>query len=132
MESGNKIKNASLLSLCIFTVLLFVGCASSSVNRIGSETFAPLPETSPVLIFSNETEINKPYATIGIISYTNPGKYQISTIGDAIPDLQTKARSIGANGVIIDQAIPIKSGVISTGISLKARAILIFENPTPK
>ena len=108
--------------------LTFVGCgASSSVTRTGSETYAPLPATSPVAVFSKESEIKKPFVSIGIISYTNPGKYQVLTLDDAIPDLKEKARTIGANGIIIDESYPIKSGMISTGIGVKARAIRITE-----
>jgi hypothetical protein len=37
--------------------------------------------------------------------------------------LKTKARKIGANGIILDKSQPIKSGIISTGIWVEARAI---------
>ncbi|HEY2457926.1 MAG TPA: hypothetical protein VGI13_11550 [Candidatus Acidoferrum sp.] len=42
---------------------------------------------------------------------------------NAIEPLKTKAREIGANGIIIDKSQPIKSGIISTGIYAEARAI---------
>jgi hypothetical protein len=95
------------------------------VTRIGSETFPPLLETANVFVYSNQSEVRRPFVAIGIVSYTDPGKYQVLTLDDAIPKLKAKARSIGANGIIIDQNIPIRSGIISTGISVKARAIRI-------
>jgi tetrahydromethanopterin S-methyltransferase subunit F len=64
-------------------------------------------------------DVGKPFKVIGIITHNDPGKYQILTLDNAVPALKEKARSIGANGL--------KSGIISTGISVKARAILIQE-----
>lgn len=113
--------------LLLIISLITISCASSSVTRVGSETFAPLPETTHISVFSKETEIKKPFKTIGIVSYTNPGKYQILTLEDAIPELKNKARASGANAIIIDETAPVKSGIISTGISVKARAILVSE-----
>jgi hypothetical protein len=103
--------------------LILVGCASSSVQRIGTAAFAPLPETAKVVVFTQASQITGPYEEIGIISYTNPGKYRVMTLGDAIEDLKEKAREVGANAIIIDKSQPIKSGIISTGISVEARAI---------
>jgi hypothetical protein len=34
-----------------------------------------------------------------------------------------KARAVGGNAIIIDKSHPIKSGIISTGIYVEARAI---------
>jgi uncharacterized protein YbjQ (UPF0145 family) len=64
---------------------------------------------------------------LGIVNYNNPGKYQILTLEDALPELKKQARSVGANGLIIDQSAPVKSGLISTGITVKGRAIQISE-----
>jgi hypothetical protein len=44
------------------------------------------------------------------------GKYHVLTLGDAIEPLKEKAREVGANGIIVDQPQPVKSGIISTGI----------------
>ena len=99
------------------------GCVSSSVQRIGTTGFSPLPPNSDVLLFSSESQIRQPYEVIGIISHTDPGKYQILSLGDAIEPLKSWAREIGANGIIIDKTQQVKSGVISTGIYVEARAI---------
>jgi hypothetical protein len=72
-------------------------------------------------------DVGKPFKVIGIITHNDPGKYQILTLDNAVPALKEKARSIGANGLIIDESRAVKSGIISTGISVKARAILIQE-----
>jgi hypothetical protein len=110
---------------CLITTigLLVYGCASTSVTRTGSQVYAPLGIGDEVTVFTNANEVKQPFETVGIISHTDPGKYQILTLADAIPYLKDKARSIGANGIIIDQAVPVKSGIISTGISVTARAI---------
>jgi hypothetical protein len=122
---------ASLRSLLLSLFALFissvVGCVSTGVTPVGSSHYPPLPPTHEVLIFSSETEIKKPFEVIGIITHNDPGKYRVLTLNDAIPALKEKARFSGANGIIIDESRAIKSGIISTGISVKARAILIKE-----
>jgi hypothetical protein len=75
--------------------------------------------------FTRASQVKEPYEVVGIISYDNPGKYQVLSLGDAIEPLKTKAREIGANGIIIDKSQPVKSGLISTGIYVEARAIRI-------
>ena len=110
-------------ALLFASPLVVGGCASSSVQRIGTSAYAPTPQNSEVLVYTDETQIKVPYEVIGIISYTNPGKYQVLTLGDAIEPLKEKAREIGGNGIIIGQSLPIKSGIISTGITVDARAI---------
>ncbi len=104
---------------------LLSGCVSSGVTPIGSSTFVALPPGSPVSVYNSEKEVTSPFKAIGIISYTNPGKYQILSLSDVIPALKDLARQAGANGVIIDETHVIKSGIISTGIGVTGRAIII-------
>jgi hypothetical protein len=112
-----------LRSLLAIVSLLLSACASSSVQQIGTTSYAPLPETANVVVFTSETQIKEPYEVVGIISYDNPGKYHVLTLGDTIEPLKDKAREVGANGIIIDKSQPVKSGIISTGIYVEARAI---------
>jgi hypothetical protein len=67
------------LLLLVFFVCILIGCARSSVTRIGSETFPPLLETANVFVYSNQSEVRRPFVAIGIVSYTDPGKYQVLT-----------------------------------------------------
>ena len=111
-------------SLVAVIVLLLSSCASTSVQKIGTSSYAPLPETADVVVFTSETQIKQPYEVVGIISsYDNPGKLRVLTLGDAIESLKEKAREAGANAIIIDKSQPVKSGIISTGIYVEARAI---------
>jgi hypothetical protein len=48
---------------------------------------------------------------------------KILTLDDATESLKEKAREVGANAIIIDKSQPVKSGIISTGNYLAARAI---------
>jgi hypothetical protein len=84
-----------------------------------------LPPGSQVQVFSDEKQISGPYTVIGLVSYSNPGKYQILSLSDAIPELKEQARKAGANGIIIDESHVIKSGIISTGIGVTGRAIVL-------
>jgi hypothetical protein len=107
---------------------LLIGCANSSVERIGTASYVAQPAGSEVFVFTDASQVKEPYEVVGIISYDNPGKWQVLTVGDAIEPLKEKAREIGANGIIIDKSQPIKSGIVSTDIYAEARAIR-FKNP---
>jgi len=113
----------SLKATLIPLILIVAGCASSSVQKIGASAYAPLPESAEIIVFTETNQIKKPYEVIGIISYDNPGKYRILTLGDGRDTLKKKAREIGANAIIVDKSQPVKSGIISTGIYVEARAI---------
>lgn len=119
MKSPNNFLTLSLAAL----LMSLAGCVSSSVERIGASSYSPQPPNAEVFVFTNINQVKESYEVVGIISYDNPGKYQILTLGDVIEPLKTKAREIGANGIIIDKSQPIKSGIISTGIWAEARAI---------
>ena len=119
----------SMRSIGRRTLLLFAlvvsGCANSSVQKIGTANYAPLPQDSEVLVYTDESQIKGSFEVVGFISYTNPGKYQVLTVGDAIEPLKVKAREVGGNGIIIGQSQAIKSGLISTGVTVTARAIRV-------
>jgi hypothetical protein len=104
---------------------LLSACVSSGITPIGSNTFNPLPPGSIVYVYRSEKEVPSPFKAIGIISYSNPGKYRILSLSDVIPDLKDLAREAGANGIIIEETHMIKSGIISTGIGVTGRAILL-------
>jgi hypothetical protein len=106
-------------------------CAHSSVTPVGRERFPALAPTEDVVVYTAETEVGRPFKVVGLLSYTNPGKYQILTLEDAIPALKEKARSAGANALIIDRSEPVKSGLISTGISVTGRAIRVENASAP-
>ncbi len=79
----------------------------------------------PIAIYHSERDVPGHFDVVGIVTHNDPGKYQILTLQDAIPKLKEKARSLGANALIIDESRPVKSGIISTGIWVSARAIRV-------
>ena len=107
----------------MFGVFGLTACASDSVQNIGTAHYAALDEGTEVAVFTSEGQVKEPYEVVGVISHNDPGKYHIRSLGDAIPALKEKAREIGANGIIIDKSQPVKSGIVSTGIYVEARAI---------
>lgn len=117
-----RISREALLTIA---TLLLAGCASSSVQKIGTANYAALPPHVGVLVYTDDTQIKEPFEIIGFISYTNPGKYQVLTVGDAIEPLKVKAREVGGNGIILGQSQAIKSGLISTGVTVTARAVRV-------
>jgi hypothetical protein len=110
----------------ILVTVVLVGvsaCWSTSVTKIGTGTYAPLAEGKDVTIFTSESEVKHPFAVVGIISYEGPGKNDKLDFGAATEPLREKARALGGNGIIIDNFGPLKSGLTSTRISVRARAI---------
>jgi len=85
----------------ILIVPLLCGCASSSVTPVGNHVLHPLPLDASVEVYLNEKDAPDPFETVAILSYTNPGKYQVLFLGDAIPTLKMQARKAGINGIII-------------------------------
>ncbi len=118
-------KRATHKALSLVATLLLAGCAKSSVHRIGTANYAALPQDAEVLVYTDDTQVKTPFEVIGIISYANPGKYQVLTAGDAIEPLKAKAREVGGNGIIVGQSQAIKSGFISRGVTVTARAIRV-------
>lgn len=111
--------------LTLLCAVAVAGCASGGITPIGGASLTPLPANAPVVIYSSEKDIQRPFKVVGLVSYTNPGKYRILSLSDVIPDLQVEARKAGANGLIIDATHPIKSGIISTGIGVTGRAVIV-------
>ena len=107
--------------------LLLTNCTSSSAHRIGTSSYPPLPATADVLVFTDESQIKRPFEVVGMVSYANSGKFQILTAGDTIEPLKAKAREVGANGIIMGKSQAIKSGFISRGITVDARAVHVAE-----
>ncbi len=102
-------------------------CATTSMTRVGTASYPPLAPTAPVTVYSTTADVKGPFETLGIVQYVNPGKYQILTLDRAIPPLEAQARRLGANGLIIDDSQTTKSGIVSTGISVRARAIRVSQ-----
>lgn len=106
-------------------LLLIAACATSSVQRIGTTSYAPLPPTADVAVFTAEGQVGHPFEVVAAIAYMDPGKFEMLSVGDTYEPLRQKAREVGANGIIIDNSSPVISGFVSRGISVDARAIHI-------
>jgi hypothetical protein len=107
----------------LFASLVLTGCVSTTVIPTTTSPVQTLPPTQDVSIFLNESDVRVPFTVLGTIHHANPGKYQRLDLNDVIPVLKDKARSIGANGVIVDKQEQIVSGIVSRGIDVIARAI---------
>jgi hypothetical protein len=76
-----------------------------------------------------KSQVGQPFELVANISYTDPGRYAIVSLSNSYEPLKTKAREVGANGVIIDNSSQVISGIISRGISVDARAIRLATPP---
>jgi hypothetical protein len=122
---------ASRLHVLSLAAICMAGCVASSLTPVGTTAYHPLPAEADVTVFSADSDIHEPFEVVGIIDYANPGKYQLLTLADALPTLLDKARSAGANGIIIDRLDSIRSGLISTGIAVRARAVRLADPAAP-
>lgn len=110
--------------IAVLAAALLSACVSSGIIPVGSTApLQPLPPAADVFIYLSEKEIAIPFKVLAIVTYSNPGKYQVLSLADAIPELKAQARKAGANGLIIDESHVIRSGIVSTGIGVSARAI---------
>lgn len=116
-----------LRTLCISVALCSAACASSSATRVGEIAYPPLSPDAHVAVFFDEREVGRPFQVVGEVEVDNPGKYQVLTVHDAVPELSSRARTLGANGIIVDQSGPVKSGIVSTGVYARARAIRMVD-----
>lgn len=99
-------------------VSLLSACASSGVTPIGANPLRPFPPGSQPYVNTSEKEVASSFKVIGIVSYSNPGKCQVLSLADVIPDLKDLARKAGTNGMIIDETRTLKSAIIRTGIGV--------------
>lgn len=113
----NKLLYVLLASLAL------TGCVSTTVIPTATSPVQKLPSTQDVSIFSTESEVRVPFTVVGTIHHVDPGKFQRLELNDVIPVLKEKARSIGANGVIVDKQEQTVSGIFSRGIDVTARVI---------
>jgi hypothetical protein len=73
------------------TILLMVisaslgACTHIGSQRIGQSTYPPFAENENVFVFTSDSQIKNKYEVVGIISYNNPGKYQVLTLEAASP-----------------------------------------------
>lgn len=104
--------------------IALTGCTSTAVIPTDpSQHSQPLSSAQDVSIYLNESDVKVPFTVVGGIHHFDLGKYQRLDLNDAIPALKDKARSIGANGVIVDKQEQVVSGIFSRGIDIIARAI---------
>jgi hypothetical protein len=111
--------------------LLLGACATGDpVRTVGPSAYGTLPPQVEVAVFTEAGQVKEPYEVIGPISYVDPGKYEMVAVSNAVEPLKAKARAIGGNGIIIDKTESVKSGIVTTGVAVQARAIrLTGKNP---
>jgi len=118
------------LLVAIVASFLISACASSTTQKVGTASYAPLAPTADVALFTDESQVKQHFEVIANISYTDPGKYAVLDLSNAFEPLRAKAREVGANGIIIAHSETVYSGIISRGISVVARAILLPTAPS--
>lgn len=115
--------NVKAFSTCLVAAsLVLAGCApTATVTQTGK--YDIIVSAEQVRVFRQDSEVGKPFTTVGKIDYSDPGKFQNLTVYHVLPVIKERAAAIGGNGVIIDREEVIYSGIISRGVDVTARAI---------
>jgi len=123
-----------VVALCgLVIMILLSGCASTSVIPVGNTTFPPLSHSEQVQIFQNEAEVHGEYTVLGMITHGRNATtiFQSATFSaEDLEAVKARARSIGANGVILDFVEP--GGAYGEGLQVRAKAIRIMEHQSKK
>ena len=53
-----------LKAILVSVVLILAACASSSVEKVGTSAYAPLPESADVVVFTELSQIRQPYEAV--------------------------------------------------------------------
>jgi hypothetical protein len=120
----------SMLLLPAAALSLLAGCTSAGVIPTGDHSYAALAQNTPVLVYATDREMPPGAEVVGLIDYDNPGKYQVLSLQDVMPEIQDLARSVGANGIVVDSTEAVKSGIVSTGIHVRGRAVHVPRGPS--
>jgi len=120
------------LGALLLSGVLLRGCADPTVHPVGMARYDELPPETEVRVFKSEKEIDEPYTVVGLLRETAVRTRTTMTLQDALPGLEEKARSVGANGIIIDSTDMATAGVSGLGVTVSARAVRLVESvPRP-
>lgn len=111
------------LRVGVLFLLLLAACADPTIHPVGSAHYEALPPGSIVRVFRAESDVHQPFTVVAVIRTTRKERGRTPELDDVIPEIQEKARSVGADGVILDATEPVRSGILTMGISVSARAI---------
>ena len=103
----------------------FLHHAETTATRVGAHQYDALPASAPVTVFSTAGDAPRAFEVVAMLSHADPCGFHRCTLKDAIEPLSSKAREVGANGIVIDGVQTVKTSLSSTGIAVDARAIRI-------
>jgi hypothetical protein len=95
--------------------------------RVSKKQYQPLPAGAQVAVYSSTADVKGGFEVIATLAHANPCKFHRCNIKDAIEPLSEKAREVGANAIIIDDSQRVATSLMSTGITVQARAIRLAE-----
>ena len=107
------------LVLCV-AVLMFVGCATTVTPYVDMRDVKPF--AGDVQVF----EIGKcpgGVKVLGRVVREDVGKYQRLTLESELPLLKAEVRKLGGNGLCVDRADVVYSGIFSRGIYFEGRVV---------
>lgn len=112
-----------IVPLVIIVLFFVAGCGKAKTAPVVGGLDSPAQISHGIAFFSSEAEVRKPFTVVGTIYYMDPGEYKRLKLEDILPILATKAKALGANGMIVDIQEPVLSGLYERGIEVNGRAI---------
>lgn len=83
-------------------MVLLVGCATSSVQRLSTKTYPPKPSTCAVEVFTDPSRVEKKYVEIALITHkTKQDAFSDKGAANITNALLREACKQGADGMII-------------------------------
>ncbi len=107
----------------VLLALLLAACADPTIHRIGATEYEPLEPDAKVRVFLAESDVQQPFTVVAVIRSTRKEKGQTPELEDMLPEIERKARTVGADGLIIDSRDPVRGSILTMGLTVSARAI---------
>ena len=104
-------------------LLLSAACGRSYAFRASYAEYGAMPTYAPVAVFFDDRAVGGPFQVVGEVEADSRGRRSGPTVTDTVPELSARARSLGADAIIIDQATPVAAGLFRTRMYSRARAI---------
>jgi hypothetical protein len=82
----------------VLALATFAACARTSLTPVGESQYAPIAPEQAVAIYAIDGQVGSAFKVVALVTYVNPGKYQLLTLEDAMPELTAKARAAGPMG----------------------------------
>ena len=87
-----------ILSLTVLIVCITAGCATSRLDYLGGERFAPRPQNWAIALYDTEADIKRPFVKVARVVGTGA---EFATWDAVLRAMKKDARAAGADALIL-------------------------------